>query len=82
MIVNFALLANVDFEPTGFEYACNNEVWVQSMQEYMDSIHRNDTWELTKLPHDKTMIHTKWVYKTKFNNNGSVEIEKARLLAK
>ena len=44
---------------------------MQAMQEEIDSIHKNDTWELTKLPHDKKKIGTKWVYKTKYNSDGS-----------
>ena len=55
---------------------------MQAMQEEMDSIQRNDTWKLTELPHDKKKIGTKWVYKTKFNSDGSVERHKARLVAK
>eukprot|EP00253_Pinus_taeda_P019490 PITA_19490 len=62
--------------------ACTIEVWMQAMQEEMDSIKRNDTWKLTELPHDKKKIGTKSVYKTKFNNDGSVERNKARLVAK
>jgi hypothetical protein len=52
------------------------------LQEEMDSIQRNDTWKLTKLPHDKKKIGTKWVYKTKLNSDGSVERHKARLVTK
>ena len=81
-IVNFALLAKVDFETSCFEDACTNEVCMQAMQEEMDSIQRNDTWKLTELPHDKKNIGTKWVYKTKFNSDSSVEKHKARLVAK
>lgn len=55
---------------------------MQAMQEEMDSIQRNDTWKLTELPHDKKKIVTKWVYKNKFNSDGSVERHKARLVAK
>ena len=80
--LNLALLAKVDFEPSCFEDACTNEVWVQAMQKEMDSIKKNDTWELTELLHDKKNIGTKWVYKTKFNSDGSVERHKARLVAK
>ena len=77
-IVNFALLAKAEFEPSCFEDACTNDVWMQAMQEEMDSIQRNDTWKLTELPHDKKKIGTKWVYKNKFNSDGSVERHKAR----
>ena len=57
--VNFSLLAKVDFDPSCFEHACTSEVWVQAMQEEMDSIHSNDTWELRELPHDKKNIGIK-----------------------
>ena len=55
---------------------------MQAMNEEMDSIHRNETWELVDLPHEKKKIGTKWVYKTKYNSDGSVERHKARLVAK
>jgi hypothetical protein len=80
--VNFSLLSKADFEPSCFEDAWTNEVWVQTMKEEIDSIHRNDTWELTKLPHEKKKIGTKWVYKTKYNSDKSVERHKVRLVAK
>jgi hypothetical protein len=80
--VNFSLLSKADFEPSCFKDACTNEVWLQAMQEEIYSIHMNDTWELTKTPHDKKKIGTKWVYKTKYNSDGSVERHKERLVAK
>ena len=52
------------------------------MQEDMDSINKNDTWELTKIPHDKKNIGAKWVYKTKYNSDGSVERHMAILVVK
>jgi hypothetical protein len=55
---------------------------VQTMQEDIYSIHVNDTWELTELPHDMKKIGTKWFYKTKYNCDGSVERHKERLDAK
>jgi hypothetical protein len=80
--INFSLLSKVDFERSCFKYASTNEVWLQSMQEEIDSIHRNDTWELTELPHDVKNISTKWVYSTKYNSDRSVERQKAKLVAK
>ena len=80
--LNFSLLAKANFEPSCFEDACTNEVWVQPMQEEMNSIHTNDTLELGELPHDKKNISTKWMYKNKFNSDGRVERHKAILVAK
>jgi len=51
------------------------------MQQEMDSINKNGTWELTKLPHDNNKFDTKWVYKTKYHGDGSVERYKGRLVS-
>ena len=42
----------------------------------------NETWELTELLENKVPIGCKWLYKTKFNVDGSVDKYKARLVAK
>ena len=52
------------------------------MQEEINSIHKNLTWDLTELPKDHRAIVLKWVYKTKLNSDGSVYKRKARLVAK
>ncbi|CAA7047299.1 unnamed protein product [Microthlaspi erraticum] len=38
------------------------------------------TWDITELPPGKVAIGCKWVYKTKFNSDGTVERYKARLV--
>jgi len=48
----------------------------------MQSIERNKTWELVKLPVGKKPIGLKWVFKLKRNSNGEVVKYKARLVAK
>ena len=52
------------------------------MAEEMSAIERNETWELADLPKDKNVIGLKWVYRTKYNADGSVQNHKARLVAK
>ena len=57
--------------------------WMISMQEEMESLHKNDTWELVKLPKEKKIIHCKWVFKRKEAILGVEEARyKARLVAK
>jgi hypothetical protein len=51
------------------------------MDEEIDSIERNNTWDLVNLPEGKKSIGVKWVYKTKLNADGEVEKYKARLVA-
>lgn len=52
------------------------------MDQEMQAIQRNDTWELTMLPSGEKTIGVKWVFKTKFNENEDVDKYKARLVAK
>jgi hypothetical protein len=52
------------------------------MNEEMESIKKNDTCDLVDLPKEKECIGVKWVYKTKYKENGEVDIYKARLVAK
>ena len=52
------------------------------MEAKMESIKRNNTWELMELPVGGKAIGVKWVYKTKFNENGEIDKCKARLVVK
>jgi hypothetical protein len=42
----------------------------------------NDTWDLVSLPKGRKCIRCKWVYRTKYASDESVERKKARLVAK
>jgi hypothetical protein len=57
--------------------------WKEAMGEEMQSLYKNETWELVQLPKGKKAIGCKWVY-TKME--GSIEQDgicfKARLVAK
>jgi hypothetical protein len=52
------------------------------MNEEIQFIDKNQTWDLVELPKGKDVIGVKWVYKTKCNVGGKVEKHKARLVAK
>eukprot|EP00253_Pinus_taeda_P007207 PITA_07207 len=52
------------------------------MDEEMNAIERNKTWDLVELPKGKEVIGVKWVYKTKSNAEGKIERHKARLVVK
>lgn len=80
-VSNFTL-SHIQVEPQQFEDAVKHEVWIKAMDEEIDSIKRNSTWELTRLSLEKDVIGLKWVYKTKYKVDGSIERHKARLVAK
>jgi hypothetical protein len=48
----------------------------------MESIKKNYTKDLVDLPKEKECIGVKWVYKTKYKENGKVDKYKVRLVAK
>jgi len=69
-------------EPQSFDEAVNKIQWQNVMEVEFDALVRNDTWTLMELPLDKDVIGTKWIYKTKYKSNGSINKHKARLVAK
>ncbi|WJZ91571.1 hypothetical protein VitviT2T_010631 [Vitis vinifera] len=48
----------------------------------LHALEQNHTWTLTPLPSGHRPIGCKWVYKIKYNSDGTVERYKARLVAK
>jgi len=69
-------------DPVTYEEAVKHEEWRNAMDQEIESIERNNTWDLTSLPSGAKKIGVKWVYKTKLNEKGKVEKYKARLVAK
>ena len=55
--------------------------WDQGMDEEMDSLVRNQTWDLVKSPPEKRALQNKWVYKLREENGGKKRYE-ARLVVK
>jgi hypothetical protein len=52
------------------------------MEDEMESIIQNRTWEISELPKDHKAIGLKWVFKVKRDPAGNVAKHKARLVAK
>jgi GH43 family beta-xylosidase len=52
------------------------------MNEELDQIEKNNTWELVPRPEDKNVIGSKWVFKNKMNEKGQVVRNKSRLVSK
>jgi len=72
-------------EPDSFEEAIhtdNKDAWCKAMEDEIQSLKYNETWQLQDLPPGKQAILCKWVYRIKYNADGSVERYKARLVIK
>jgi len=72
-------------DPTSFEEALHSDQrsqWTKAMENEIQSLRENQTWELMDLPLNKKAIPSKWVYKTKNNPDGTIERYKARLVIK
>jgi len=78
--MHFALIA--ESEPITFEEATRDGHWWRAMEEEIDSIKRNNTWELVELPLNKKLIALKWIYKVKVNVDGEIVRHKVRLVVR
>lgn len=56
--------------------------WREAMNEEMNSLQKNETWELVDCPKGKKPVGCRWVYTVKYKPDGGIERFKARLVAK
>lgn len=52
------------------------------MEEELKMINKNGTWELVDRPKNQKIIGVTWVFRIKYNSDGSVNKLKARLVVK
>ncbi|KAE8697487.1 pentatricopeptide repeat-containing protein [Hibiscus syriacus] len=76
---------NEDGEPSTYQEAINSSdasLWMMVMQEEIEALHKNNTWDLVPLPQGRKPIGNKWVFKIKRNGDAQVERYRARLMVK
>ena len=78
----FVLSITTPLEPKTYKEAIQYPELQQAMQAEISALELNKTWILTELPKDKSPIGCKWVFRSKFRADGSLERHKARLVAK
>jgi hypothetical protein len=66
-----------DTEPQTIEQAVDQQVWQEAMLKEYDSIMCNDVWEVVLRPMGKSVVTSRWLYKTKYVADGSIEKHKA-----
>jgi hypothetical protein len=69
------------FEPKKVEEALQDGSWVTAMPDEVHQFSRNDVWTLVSRPSDQNFICTKWIFKNKSDEHGTVIRNKARLVA-
>ncbi|GJZ16004.1 putative ribonuclease H-like domain-containing protein, partial [Tanacetum coccineum] len=68
-------------EPNKVSQALADESWVEAMQEELLQFKLQDVWVLCDLPEGKRVIGTKWVFRNKRDERGTIIKNKARLVA-
>ncbi|KAK3021080.1 hypothetical protein RJ639_046101 [Escallonia herrerae] len=76
----FLAAINPDHEPMTFSEAVKDERWREAMKSEIQALENNETWEIEDLRPGKKALGCKWVYKIKYNSDGTVERNKARLV--
>ena len=81
---HLSLLSALSHHPdsTSYSEAARHPNWSDAMAAEIQALEANHICTLQPLPSRKTLIGCKWVFKTKFRADGSIERHKACLVAK
>ncbi|GJZ19206.1 ribonuclease H-like domain-containing protein, partial [Tanacetum coccineum] len=77
----FVTELNKTREPKTYFEASKYSHWTDAMNQEIDDLLRNCTWELVDLPEGRKAIGSKWIYKIKLRSSGEIDRYKARLVA-
>jgi len=75
-----AAISMVD-PPQTYNQAIREKEWRNAVSFEVDALEDQGTWDITKLPQGVKGIGSKWVFRIKYNSDGTVERYKARLVA-
>nr|GEV27525.1 retrovirus-related Pol polyprotein from transposon TNT 1-94 [Tanacetum cinerariifolium] len=70
-----------EIEPKKVSKALKHPGWIDAMQEELNQFYRNKVWTLVPLPYGKITIGSKWVFRNKKDEHGTITKNKARLVA-
>ncbi|GJW53150.1 ribonuclease H-like domain-containing protein [Tanacetum coccineum] len=66
----FVTQLNKSIEPKSYFEASKYPHWTDAINQEMDALLRNGTWEIVELPEGRKAIGSKWIYKIKFRSSG------------
>ena len=68
--------------PKNVQEAISSNEWRKAMDEEMEALEKNGTWEMGPLHVGKKLVGSRWVFTIIYHSNGSVARYKARLVAR
>lgn len=71
------LSAHNNLEPSTTEEALSDPKWKKAMQAEYNALIKNNTWNLVPMSSELKLVGCKWVFRTKYNTDGSVSKYKA-----
>lgn len=78
-------MLHVEIDSKSFSEAMTSRdsaFWKEAINDEMDSIMSNNTWIIVDLPQGHKAIKCKWVFRKKFNTDGSLQTFKVMIVAK
>ena len=78
----FMIKVGAEREPYNFTKAAPKPRWMQCMDEEMQPLVDNETWDLVASPPQKKVIGCRWIYKIKHHVDSSIRWYKDRLVGK
>ena len=76
------IIVTQNLEPTNFKAALQDSKWYLAMKEEFEALQKNNTWTLVPPHAAAKIVRNKWLYRVKYNPDGSIAKYKARLVAK
>ncbi|KAG8480777.1 hypothetical protein CXB51_025440 [Gossypium anomalum] len=70
-----------DVEPLTIHEAMAIPSWKQAVNDELQALIRNRTWDLVSVPVNQSLVGCKWLFKIKRNSDGSVARNKVHLVA-
>lgn len=69
-------------KPHTVDQALSDPIWKATMMDEYDTLVQNKTWHLISFCSLVNPLTTKWIFRNKYNPDGTIERHKARLMAK
>jgi len=70
----FLTTITVEREPIHYSEAVKDSHWRDAMQHEIEALEMNETWVVEDLSPGKKALGCKWVYKIKYQSNGSIDV--------